>query len=438
LPDRKELPEIMPSLTAEPLRRASWKWWVCGLLLLATMLNYMDRLTLNYTAQHIRQEFGLNHEDYGQIESVFAVAFAVGAALLGWLVDRWNVWWVYPAAVLAWSGAGLSTGFAESFNALLLCRFCLGITEAGHWPCALRTTQRIVPAAQRNLGNGILQSGAAIGAIVTPLVTWSFLHWTGSWRYPFMVIGGLGLGWTLLWLALVQRRDLALPAAAGADSPRGRGESLGEVLRDHRFWLLVVVVVSINLTWHYFRVWLPSFLQEAHGFTDGEMSGFMIVYYLAADAGSLSAGFAALWLARRGLSVHHSRVVVFALAALLTSLTLLAPGLEGAPLLVVLLLVAFGSLALFPNYYSFSQELTVRHQGKVTGLLGCLNWLAMAPLHRLVGWSIDVEHSYSSALALIGLAPGLGLLALLCWGKRAEGKDSGGVNPASGAESARR
>src|SRR5947208_11782678 len=96
----------MPVATLDanvPARGPAWKWWVCGLLLLATMLNYMDRLTLNVTAQQIRQEFQLNHQEYGRIESVFALAFAAGAVLLGWLVDRWNVWWVYPAAVLAWS-----------------------------------------------------------------------------------------------------------------------------------------------------------------------------------------------------------------------------------------------------------------------------------------------------------------------------------------------
>ena len=31
-------------------RSRSWKWWVCGLLLLATTVNYMDRLTLNLMA----------------------------------------------------------------------------------------------------------------------------------------------------------------------------------------------------------------------------------------------------------------------------------------------------------------------------------------------------------------------------------------------------
>ena len=60
-------------------RGADWKWLICGLLLLATMLNYMDRLTLNLTAVEIKKEMGLDNEQYGQIEWVFGIGFAFGA-----------------------------------------------------------------------------------------------------------------------------------------------------------------------------------------------------------------------------------------------------------------------------------------------------------------------------------------------------------------------
>src|SRR5215831_14116953 len=109
------------SASANPaVRGAAWKWWVCGLLLLATMINYMDRLTLNQTSERILQAFHLDEEDYGEIESTFAIAFALGALTVGWMADRWNVWWIYPTAVFAWSLAGFATGFVESFTALLL------------------------------------------------------------------------------------------------------------------------------------------------------------------------------------------------------------------------------------------------------------------------------------------------------------------------------
>jgi ACS family hexuronate transporter-like MFS transporter len=445
------------------------------------MLNYMDRLTLNLMSVRILEEFHLDERDYGRLESAFAYAFALGAIVAGWMADRWNVRWIYTLAVVAWSAAGFLTGLAQGFLGLLVCRFLLGLAEAGNWPCALRTTQRLVPPAQRSLGNGILQSGAAFGAILTPLIVLVLVQRTGTWRSPFLAIGVLGLGWVFLWLLSIRRADLALDRPTPGPSlisilawlvvllavdegaqalPDAwlpceragfvlsvklgvtalgitgvyawlrrvtRGEA--EVPRGmffRRFWVLVVLVVAINVTWHFFRAWLPLFLQKQHLYSEVQAGWFMSGYYVVTDLGSLSAGFGALWLTRRGVSVHGSRVVVFLACALLTTLSVLAAWLPTGPLLlVVLLVIGFGALGLFPNYYSFSQELTVHHQGKLTGALGCINWLAMALLHAGVGDSIKRTGSYSLGVSLAGLAPlvGVGVLAVF-WGATPRPRDA--------------
>ena len=117
-------------------RQTAWKWTVCGLLLLATMVNYMDRQTLNQQASVIKKAFALDDPGYAELEATFSNAFAIGAITMGWMADRWSVRWVYAIAVLGWSLAGLATGLADTFLALLTCRFLLGLAEAGNWPCA--------------------------------------------------------------------------------------------------------------------------------------------------------------------------------------------------------------------------------------------------------------------------------------------------------------
>jgi MFS transporter, ACS family, hexuronate transporter len=412
-----------------PTRTPSWKWTVCGMLMFATMLNYMDRLTLNQTAKRVMAEFTLDEEQYGLLETTFSIAFGFGAVGAGLLVDRWNVWWLYPTAVFAWSVAGFATGLVETLLGLFCCRFALGLMESGHWPCALRTTQRLLPPAQRTLGNGILQSGAALGAIFTPLIVIPFLQYVRSdgtpdpraWRWPFLVIGSLGLFWVAAWLMLVRRRDLALapepaePAQAAADSA-----SLRSILRDRRFWVLAVVVASINGAWHFFRVWLPLFLQNVHAYDEVDAQYFMSFYYVATDAGTLTAGFTTVWLSHHGFSVHRSRLMVFCGCALLTTLSFVVSQLAAGPaLLTVFLIIGFGALGLFPPYYSFTQELTVRHQGKVTGMLGCVSWLSVALMQWLIGKTIKETGSYAAGLAFAGVMPLVGFAALaLFWEKR--------------------
>ncbi|MBI1918696.1 MAG: MFS transporter [Planctomycetes bacterium] len=410
----------MPVVDSPPERSQRWKWTVCGLLLLATMINYMDRMTLNAMSPRIMDDLVLNTADYGTVEFSFGIPFALGGLLTGFLADRINVRWLYPAALLVWSLAGFLTGFVQGFLGLCLCRALLGLAEAGNWPCALRTTQRIVPPSERTLGNSILQSGAAFGAILTPLLCIGIIGWTGDWRYVFWAIGAVGALWIVLWLLLVKPRDLALPALPEA---AGKGERSARPaatpgLPVRRLLTLLVLCVSINIAWHFFRVWLPLFLQKKHDYSENQTFWFLAAYYGATDAGSLSAGFATLYLTRRGLSIHGSRMTVFLVCALLVSLSVVAAYQPAGPLLLVLLLViGFGALGLFPCYYSFSQELTTRHQGKLTGLLTFTSWTATSILHRVVGEHVKQTGSYREALALAGLAPLLGFAALwMLWG----------------------
>jgi ACS family hexuronate transporter-like MFS transporter len=401
-----------------PARANNWRWWVCGLLLLATMINYMDRLVLNQTATRLMSDLGFDEAGYGQLEGYFGAAFAIGALLLGFVVDRLGPRLVYPLVVLLWSLAGFVTGFVQTFEQLLACRIALGFFEAANWSCALKTTQHILRPEERAGGNGILQSGAAFGAIITPQLVMGFLYLElyNGWRPAFWFVGGLGMIWVVLWLTLVRSSDLAMTRTA---SHSGETNWL-PVLADRRFWVLAFTVVAINLTWHFFRAWMPLFLERKHGYTNWQVQLFTTAYYIATDAGSLVAGFLAVRLARKGMAVHHSRLLVFAGCALLTLLSIPVAFLDRGPLLLALLLVlGFAALGLFPNYYSFSQELTSRHQGKVTGILGFTCWMAMYPMQINVGAYVKATQSYTEAVALAGLPPLAALLVLgLFWGRR--------------------
>lgn len=424
-----------------PERPPAWKWCVCVLLLFATMVLYMDRLVLTQQEALIRQAFAIdNDRDYGLLDSAFSVAFACGALLFGWLADRWSVWLLYPLAVSFWSLTGGLTGLISGYWVLFTCRFFLGFFESAHWPCALKTTQRILAPAQRTLGNSILQSGAAIGSVITPLVLLALVGDTSNWRPPFLFIGVLGLCWAIGWFALLRRHEVDVaattPAAVSdlastsAESP----ESWLAIYRDRRFWVMVAVVICINSTWHFFRVWMPVILRQLHHFSPREVQQFSIAYYVSADLGSLATGFVALRLVRRGFSVHGSRLVVFGVCAALVLLSLTAIIAPGEPVFLwVLPIVAFASLGLFPPYYSFTQELTVRNQGKVTGSLGFICWMVMAGLRALEGLVSDevkarggqVVDQYVFGIFLAGVMPlvALGILVLF-W--RQHGTKEGG------------
>lgn len=413
----------MEERTPESSRSTSLAWGISALLLLATMLNYMDRQTLANVSVRITKEFQISEEKYGNLEFTFGVAFAVGSLVFGMLVDRLSVHWLYPAVLTAWSAVGFATGLTSGYEAMLVCRTMLGFFEAGHWPCALAVTHAVLASSDRTLGNSILQSGASLGAILTPLIIRALVGTSDApdlWRSPFLVIGGFGLIWCAAWLVVV--RPTSLVSARDKAPQAAASHWIFDFLRNPRFWALVVMVISINATWQLIRAWLPKFLQQGRGYSEAASLYFNSAYYLATDVGCILAGAAALWLARRGLSAHRSRLLVYGVCACLTCLTAVAASLpQGWLLLAVLLVVGAGALGLFPCFYSMAQEIDSRHIGKATGLLGFIAWVASSPLHREFGKWIDQTGSFDRGLAIIGCVPLAGLFAvLLLWRQPAD------------------
>jgi MFS transporter, ACS family, hexuronate transporter len=399
-------------------RHALWPWWVSGLLLLATMVNYMDRQTLSNLSVRVTHQFQLTNEQYGDVEFAFGIAFAIGSLFFGMVADRVSVRILYPAILVAWSTVGFATGLADGYTALLFCRGMLGFFESGHWPCALIVTQSIMARGDRAMGNSILQSGASLGAILTPItirLVVSDSADTDAWRLPFFVIGAVGMLWAVLWLVTIRPGDLEKPQEPDGDSSDERKASwLIRFLSDRRFWALIVMVISINTSWQLIRAWLPKFLQEGRGYSEVEALYFNSVYFVATDIGCLVAGMVTLWLMRLGLVVHRSRVTVYFLCSLLAAMTTVAAFLpHGWLLLGTLLLVAAGTLGVFPCYYSFTQELTTKHMGRLTGLLAFIGWLVSSPMQKLFGYLVDRTGSYDLNIAILGWFPMAGLIAFL-------------------------
>jgi len=404
-------------------RSGTWKWWVCGLLLLATTINYMDRQTLANAAVRITNEFHLSKEQYGVLELAFGWAFALGSLFFGFTADRVSTRWLYLAVLFGWSSMCFLSAHTSEFKELLICRTLLGLFEAGHWPCALKTTHLLLSPQDRTMGNGVLQSGASLGAVITPLVMRAMMtDAPGSWRLPFQVVAAFGLLWVVAWLVSIRPRDLNATSQLNANQPEiaGGTETAWSAIFNRRFVVALALLFCIHTTWQLLRVWLPMFLQTGRGYSERDALLFNSVYFIATDIGCIGAGAISLWLARRGLSPHAAKSRVYLFCSVLTSLTVLVAILpKGGLLLASLLLVGAGALGVYPCYYSFTQEISSRHVGKITGLIATIVWAVSSPVHKYFGRHVDQTHSFDLGIALVGLTPLVGYFALrLFWDKR--------------------
>ncbi|MDX1944475.1 MAG: MFS transporter [Pirellulaceae bacterium] len=429
-------------------RSSAWKWTVCGLLFLATMVMYLDRQTLALVQLRLIDELRLTPPQFGRLDGAFGIAFACGALLFGLLADRVSIRWLYPLVLLGWSGAGIATAWSPeigrwvadalpgllsaeatsdpqvfenetAYFGFMACRIVLGFFEAGHWPCALITTQRLLAAADRPLGNSMLQSGASFALAIAPLaVKWMLTPEEGSWRGTFIIVGIAGMFWVLPWLLIVRGRDLSRPTSP-SETKHKPTLDLATLLR--RIAVLLAIVIPINMTWQYFRVWLPLILGDkkyGHGYSEDFVFYFVAAYYIVTDIGCLAVGFGVKHLAARGWNVHWARVATFAVCTAMCAFSMAAATLPRGPLLIAaIFVIGFGSLGLFPTYYAMSQEISTKHQGLLTGALGFTTWIVTSFMQIYVGDAIAATKSYSAGLFWIGLVPLISLLAMaLFWG----------------------
>jgi MFS family permease len=453
----------------------------------STVLNYMDRQTVSLLREPISTAFGITAEvDFGWVLAAFYLTYAVFQIPAGYLVDRWDLRWSYAAAVLWWSLAAVATAMAPTLGLLIVCRTLLGVGESFNWPCALRVTARILPPSDRSLGNGIFNSGAALGAVVTPGVVTLLTQFFG-WRSSFVVIGSAGFVWVAAWLILIpsdyrrllvrqdrkERREddvleagpirpqlssevsaafagilalaitvtwaafrygygltavwlgiavallgpLVVAAVVPEDLLQGAGwaASLGAIARNRRFWIMVVVSVSINICWHFLVNWIPTYLKKERGLQFATGNVLSTIPFLVSGGGNLLGGWLARQFAASGWSAVRSRQLVMILVTPIIIAAGLSIGLAANHTVAVILLsvMAFGTTAYMANFFSFSQDVSTRHTGLVVGYLGGIGNLFVAGIVPLAGKIKDLTGSFTLVFFLVSLAPSIGLVTLL-------------------------
>src|SRR5215212_2557216 len=179
------------------------RWVICGLLFLATTINYIDRQVLGILAPTLQKEIGWNEVQYGYIVTAFQAAYALGLLVVGRVLDIIGTKLGYAAALIFWSLAAMAHALARTPFGFGMARFGLGLGEAGNFPAAIKTVAEWFPKRERAFATGIFNSGSNVGAILAPaIVPWIALTW--SWRAAFLITGAIGFLWLILWWWLYQ------------------------------------------------------------------------------------------------------------------------------------------------------------------------------------------------------------------------------------------
>lgn len=267
-------------------------WLIVACLWFGAGLNYLDRIVLTTMHDSIIEAVPMSEKQFGLLTSIFLFVYGAFSPFAGYVADRFNRARVITASVFLWSAVTWLTSQATTYEALLLTRALMGISEACYIPAALALIADYHPGSTRSLATGLCLSGVAIGS--------SFGGFGGQlaeqydWTVPFKLFGVIGIVFSLVLLVVLRNPPKSsLPSRASESSQTvGIGEGFNHLFSNSRYLLLVACFGLMGFAGWALNGWMPVHLKEQFNLSQGA-AGKMATGYLhiAGFVGSVGGGF---------------------------------------------------------------------------------------------------------------------------------------------------
>ena len=354
-------------------KMTNYRWLICGMLFLATTINYMDRQVLSLTwKDFIAPEFHWTDADYGKIAAIFSIVYAIGNLFSGrfmdwigtkkgylWAIGIWSLGACMHAfcgvATAQWLGlegkedlinaVGTSTAVIASVSAwfFIVCRIVLGLGESGNFPCAIKVTAEYFPKKDRAFSTSIFNSGSTIGALIAPVCIPLIARFYG-WEMAFIIIGALGYVWMALWVwaydkphrnkrvnqaelnYIEQDADIA-DVQNKAEAKEEKTIPFWSCFKYKQTWSFIVGKFMTDGVWWFFLFWAPAYFSDQYGYTSDSAMGIALIFTLYAICTVLSIGggyLPKIFVEKYGMNPYAGRMRAMFIFALFPVLGLFA------------------------------------------------------------------------------------------------------------------
>jgi ACS family hexuronate transporter-like MFS transporter len=410
-------------LTREAGTIRNFRWYICGLLLYATTVNYMDRAVLGLLEPNIAQDLHWNNTVYGNITAAFQIGYAVMMPLAGRLIDWIGLRIGYALATLLWSISSLAHSLAGSGFQFGLARLGLGLGEAANFPACIKAVADWFPKRERALATGIFNGGSNLGAILAPVLV-PFVYANFGWRAAFIFTGSLSFTFVLLW-TLVYREPEEHRRLSAEELALIRSDQEGistdkvpyrEVLQHRAAWAFLIAKFLTDPVWWFYLFWLPGFLQRSYQVDLEHVAAPLVAVYAASAVGSIFGGWISSAFIKRGWAVQRARMVAMLVCALAVTAVIFVPAAVWSMWLTVTLIgiAAAAHQGWSANLFTVASDNFPRAAvGSVVGLGGLGGALGGTLVQPSVGKWLDYSHNaYGPIFVICGCAYLISLLIM--------------------------
>jgi ACS family hexuronate transporter-like MFS transporter len=399
------------------------RWWIIGLLMLGSIVNYLTRSTLGVAASTLMTDLHITEKQYSWILNTFQATIMAQPAT-GYVLDVLGLKIGFAIFAIAWSLISMAHALAHSWQAFAGLRGLLGFAEGCANPAGMKATAEWFPAKERGLAGGVFNIGASVGSMVAPpLVAWAILAY--NWRIAFVITGALGLLWVVLWLAFYQSPDKhpALStqereqiAAGQEEHLRGDGKkpSIGSILSQRNFWGIALPRFLADPTWGTLTFWIPPYFMAVRHFDLKHIGLYTWLPFLAADLGCLFGGSIVLWLQKyTRVTLINARRLAFTIGAgMMTGMVFVGVVQSPYAALALLCLGGFAHQTLSVTVITMSSDLFKRNEvATVAGMAGTFGNAGILLFNFALG-SLVLKLGYTPFFVALGVLDLIGAVVL--------------------------
>jgi D-galactonate transporter len=412
---------------AAPARLSSHRrWFMLSLLLIATIINYVDRVNISIAAPFMAKDLGLDKVQMGLIFSAFAWTYAFALVPAGFIADRFGSRLTYGASLISWSAVTVCQGMAGGFASLFGLRLAIGAMEAPAFPANSRAVTVWFPARERGMASSIYVCGQYLGtALFTGLLLW--LATTYDWRHVFYSTGIVGILFGIAWLYLyrdplnckkVSKQELEYIEAGGGlvkssqDKNKFKWAQIAELLKYRQVWAICIGKFASTSALYFFLTWFPTYLIEERHLTMVKVGIFAVLPFIGATVGVLLAGFIADWMIRRGVSLSFARKLPLVVGSALGMSIMLVNFTDSNEVCIALLTIAFFAQGIASSSWAAVSEVAPK---ELIGLTGGITSLAaniggiVTPI--VIGQILHLTGNFAWAFWFIGGMACIGTLS---------------------------
>jgi ACS family hexuronate transporter-like MFS transporter len=406
------------------------RWWIIGLIFIATVINYIDRTAFALLWPEMGKDLGMDNSDYALMLNIFMITYAASKFLSGRLYDKIGTRIGFVLSIVVWSTAAAFHALARGVISLSIVRGLLGLGEAGLWPGAVKSNGEWFPVKQRALAQGIFNSGASIGNVIAPVII-VYLYAQFGWKSTYIILGAIGLLWVIPWFVLnkakpedhpwitddeknmilndrIENNDVAVEGA--------KSLGVGKILSYKQPWGILLCRFFVEPIWWFFAGWMPIYLNSKFGLSIEEIGKTMWISYLMAAAGGILGGMFTEEVIKR-TSVNFGRKASIVLGSILiiigfVSIILFVDDSNYMTFIYLAGLALFGFQFSIGNIQTLSSDLFRGPSvGTLAGLAGTIAALSPIIMNWFIG-RITQGGSYTPAFIAITVSVILSVLSI--------------------------